>query len=553
MVAQTALAILLNKLGAGDDIATGFAIAGRSDPAVDELIGLFINTLVLRVRIGANPTLAQLLEQVRATSLAAFDHQDVPFETLVEHHNPTRSLTRHPLIQVMLAWQNFTTPSKTAPTKTAALGPLDASIIPLTTHTARMDIVISLRERFTATNKPAGVDGFIEYRTDVFDRATIEAFVDSYLHILDVLATDPQQLLSTIDVLNTAQHACLDQWGNRAVLTQPANTTIQARVSIPELFSDQVACAPEAIAVRFNSQSWTYRDLDTNANQIANVLTDQGVSAGDVVGVLLPRSPHAVIAIMAVLKTGATYLPIDPHYPASRIGFLLDDTTPAVVITTTNLHQLLDGLGDQNPRVLDIDDPQISSCAQTPPPTPAPVRAENIAYLIYTSGTTGTPKGVAITHGHIITVLRGMAATTPSVLASDQIWTQCHSYSFDFSVWEIFGALLHGATLVIVPDTVTTNPTELHALLIDEHVTVFSQTPSAFYAFHDADQASGLAADQLQVKTVILGGEAFYPQRLQPWLAKYSNHPQLINAYGPTETTFCVSVTAPLSPEGLSD
>ena len=242
MVVQAALAVLLSKLSASADVAVGFPIAGRRDPALDELVGFFVNTLVLRVDLAGDPTVGELLAQVRQRSLAAFEHQDVPFEVLVERLNPARSLTHHPLVQVMLAWQNW---QDNDPASGLALGDLRVTPVPVDTRTARMDLTFSLAERFTETGEPAGVSGEVEFRTDVFDAASIQTLIGRLERVLVALTADPARRLSSMDVLDAGEHARLDGWGNRAVLTQPAPPA----VSIPALFAAQVARAPEAVAV----------------------------------------------------------------------------------------------------------------------------------------------------------------------------------------------------------------------------------------------------------------------------------------------------------------
>ncbi|WP_156655978.1 condensation domain-containing protein, partial [Mycobacterium sp. 852002-51971_SCH5477799-a] len=381
MVLQTALAVLLGKLSASADVAVGFPIAGRRDPALDELVGFFVNTLVLRVDLGANPTMAQLLAQVRTRSLAAYEHQDVPFEVLVEHLNPTRNLSHHPLIQVMLAWQNLAA----EPAAALSLGDLQVTSLPVDTQSARMDLTFSLAERWTGDGEPAGIGGTVEFRTDVFDAASIEVLIARLQRVLAALTADPAQHLSAIEVLDASEHARLDALAHRAVLTQPAPTP----VSIPTLFAAQVARVPQAVAVSFAGASMTYRELDEASNRVAHVLAGHGVGAGQCVALLLSRSAQAITAMVAVLKTGAAYLPIDAAAPAARIEFMLTDAAPVAVVSTAQLRSRLDGFGVP---VLEVDDPAVDDQPTTGLPAPA---AEDLAYLIYTSGTTGIPKGVA--------------------------------------------------------------------------------------------------------------------------------------------------------------
>ncbi|MBV8786757.1 MAG: amino acid adenylation domain-containing protein, partial [Mycobacterium sp.] len=523
MVVQAALAVLLAKLGASSDVAVGFPIAGRGDPALDELVGFFVNTLVLRVDLAGDPTVAELLAQVRQRSLAAYDNQDVPFEVLVDRLNPARSLTRHPLVQVLLAWQNFVGHDNDL-TAERTLGDLRIAPLRVDTRTARVDLTWSLFERWTDTGEPAGIGGTVEYRTDVFDATSIEALIARLQRVLTAITDDAGQRLSSIEVLDTAEHSRLDGWGNRAVLTAPPVTTLP---SIPEAFGTQVARAPEAVALSGEERSWTYREVDDFANQLAHLLIEHDAGPGRYVGLLLPRSPEAIVAILAVLKTGAAYVPIDPAVPAARIEFVLADAAPIAVVTTTDVRSRL---GGSDVPVIDIADPAVAAQPNTALPAPA---GDDIAYVIYTSGTTGTPKGVAVPHRNVTQLLESLDAE----LALGQVWTQCHSLAFDFSVWEIFGALLYGGRLVIVPDPVVRSPEDLHGLLVREQVSVLSQTPSAFYALQTADALSPGLGLELKLEAVVFGGEALEPQRLGSWLHYHPGLPRLINMYGITETT----------------
>ncbi|MGV0607792.1 amino acid adenylation domain-containing protein, partial [Mycolicibacterium sp. XJ1904] len=512
MLLQAALAVLMARLSASSDVPIGFPIAGRRDPALDDLVGFFVNTLVLRVDLAGDATVADALAQVRQRSLAAYEHQDVPFEVLVERLNPTRSLTHHPLVQVMLAWQNNASP-------TLDLGDLKVTPLGVDTQTARMDLSFSLAERFEA-GEPAGIEGSVEFRTDVFDAASVETLLERFRRVVEAMTADPGARLSSIDVVDEHEHARLDGWSNRAALTRPP----ESEMSVPGVFAEQVRRAPEAVAITSGAQSWTYRELDRAANRLAHSMIGHGIGPGECVALLLARSAEAIIAMLAVLKTGAAYLPIDAAVPDARMKFLLSDAAPIAAITTAVLAERLDGAGVL---VIDVDDPRIDRQPSTALPDSSP---DDIAYLIYTSGTTGVPKGVAITHRNVTQLLESLDAGLPSA----GVWPLCHSLAFDVSVWEIFGALLRGGRVVVVPEDVVGSPEDFHALLINEGVDVLTQTPSAVRA---------LPHEGLESAAVVVVGEACPSEVVDQWAPGRL----MINAYGPTETTMCVAISAPLS------
>ena len=484
MVIQTALAVLLSRMAASSEVVVGIPIAGRSASALDDLVGFFVNTVVLRTTVAGDPTWRELLAQVRERSLDAYLHQDVPFEVIIDRLNPPRTLAHHPLIQVMFAWQNNNNPAAEL-----TLRGLDASPMSVDTQAARMDLTFDLEEQFTSTGQPAGICGSVQFRTDVFDADSIEALIERFERVVVAMCADPTRRLSSMDLLGEGEHARLDGWGNRAVLTRPAPTP----VSIPVVWAAQVARTPAAVALTFEGHSLTYRELDEASSRLAHLLAGLGVGAGDVVGLLLPRSAQAITAIVAVLKTGAAYLPIDPMYPDARIGFVVADAAPKAAISTAELSARLSG---HDLVVVDVDDPRIDTQPSSALPDPAP---DDLAYILYTSGTTGTPKGVAITHHNVTQLFDSLGpGWAPAAGRSGQrlgsvfdslgpgwapaagrVWSQCHSYAFDVSVWEMWGALLFGGRLVVVPEAVVRSAPDLHALLVAEQVDVLTSTPSA--------------------------------------------------------------------------
>ncbi|MBP2455961.1 amino acid adenylation domain-containing protein [Mycolicibacterium lutetiense] len=521
MVVQAALAVLLSSLSANTDVAVGFPIAGRDDPALGDLVGVFVNTLVLRVDVAGDPTVAELVGQVRDRSMAAYEHQDVPFEVLVDRINPTRTLAHHPVVQVMLAWQNFARPTE-AVVEDLRLGDLQVTPLVADTHTARMDLVLSLAERWTQTGDSAGISGSMEYRADVFDESTIRTLIDRLQRVLAAMIADPTRRLSSVDLLDRDERARLDQAGNRALLERQEYPC----VSVPEAFTQCVQRAPESAALTVNGRSMSYSELDRASNRLAHSLVGHGVGPGQHVALLFSRSAEAIVALLAVLKAGASYLPIDPLHPDVRIEFVVADAAPVVAVTTAALAGRLDGHGMH---VIDINDPAIESYPCTGLPSPA---TDDIAYLIYTSGTTGRPKGVAVTHRNVIGLFASLDVGLD--LSPGQTWTQCHSYAFDFSVWEIWGALLHGGRLVVVPEDVTRSPRDFEALLLAESATVVSLTPSALQA---------ISPGALESADVLVGGESCPADVVDQW----SCGRVMINAYGPTETTVWVAMSAPLT------
>ncbi|WP_156655841.1 amino acid adenylation domain-containing protein, partial [Mycobacterium sp. 852002-51971_SCH5477799-a] len=512
MVVQAALAVLLSALSASSDVAVGFPIAGRRDPALDDLVGAFINTLVLRVDLAGDPTVAELVAQVRQRSLAAYEHQDVPFEVLVERLNPTRSRAHHPLIQVLLAWQNNQSAE-------LDLGDLQLTTLPVEIRTARMDLAFSLAERWTESGDSAGIGGEVEFRTDIFEPATIEALIERLRWVLVELSADPGRRLSSLDLVDAAEHARLAQIGNRAVLDEPAMVS----GSIPALFAAQVARTPEAVALTCAGRSMTYRELDQAADRKAYLLATLGARPGESVALLFSRSAEAIVSIVAVLKTGAAYVPIDPGHPDERISFMLADAGPIAAITTADQRSRLDRLGLL---VIDANHPGIPVYPGKSLPVPM---SDDVAYVIYTSGTTGVPKGVAVTHANVTQLLTETDAYVPP-----GTWTQCNSYGFDTSVWEVWGPLLHGGRVLVVPESVAAAPADFHDLLVKERASFLAWTPSA---------VATLSPQGLGQMTLAVAGEACPAEVVDRW----ASGRVMFNAYGPTETTMVLTLSSALA------
>ncbi|WP_156745230.1 AMP-binding protein, partial [Mycobacterium sp. 1165178.9] len=450
--------------------------------------------------------------QVRQRSLAAYEHQDVPFEVLVERLNPTRSRAHHPLIQVLLAWQNNQAAE-------LDLGDLQLTTLPVEIRTARMDLAFSLAERWTDAGDPAGIGGEVEFRTDIFDPATIEVLIERLRWVLVELSTDPARRLSSMDLLDAAEHARLAEIGNRAVLDEPESPSM----SIPAAFAAQVARTPGAVALTCDGRSMTYRELDAAANRLAHLLAAQGAGPGESVALLFSRSAEAIVSIAAVLKTGAAYVPIDPGHPDERISFMLADAGPIAAISSADHRSRLDGRGLP---VIDPNDPVVETQPHTALPEPT---ADDVAYVIYTSGTTGVPKGVAVTHANVTQLL-----TETDAYVRPGTWTQCNSYGFDTSVWEVWGPLLHGGRVLVVPEAVAASPEDFHDLLVSERTSFLAWTPSA---------VATLSPEGLGQMTLAVAGEACPAEVVDRWAPGRV----MFNAYGPTETTMVLTLSAALA------
>ncbi|HEY3869745.1 MAG TPA: amino acid adenylation domain-containing protein [Actinocrinis sp.] len=521
MVMQAALAVLLHKLGGGDDVTIGSPIAGRTDEALADLIGFFVNTQVLRADVSGNPSFVDLLAQVRDKALVAYEHQDVPFDVLIEAINPERSAAYQPLFQVMFAWQSYERPDFAL----AGLGMRFEQAIP---KTAMVDLFFSL-----AADETGAVRGDLQYATQLFDRESAEVIAARFVRVLEQLAADPSVCVGDIDVLGAQEQERLLREVNDARNDIPEATLV-------ELFERQAAQHTDAVAVVYDGAALTYGELNARANRLARRLVARGVGPESLVGICLERSAELVVALLATLKAGGAYLPIDPASPADRIAYMLQDAQPVLLLTTSTT----DAAQDLDPAVPQIHLDLAGTIAEetatdlTNAERRRALHPEHPAYMIYTSGSTGRPKGVLIPHRNVVGLF---SATEGSFgFGPHDVWTLFHSYAFDFSVWELWGPLLYGGRLVVVPFEISRSPSDFLQLLARERVTILNQTPSAFYQLIQADaQAPG---QDLALRYVVFGGEALDLNRLADWYARHdSAAPVLVNMYGITETTVHVT------------
>nr|WP_268983290.1 non-ribosomal peptide synthetase [Streptomyces musisoli] len=524
MVLQAAFATLLSRLGAGTDIPIGSPVAGRTDEALDDLVGFFVNTLVLRTDLSGNPTFRELIGRVREADLAAYAHQDVPFEHLVEVLNPTRSMSRHPLFQVSLVLQNNAQADLRIPGVTLA----GESALPAV---AKFDLSLALREQYTAAGDPAGVTGGLEFASDLFDAATVRLLADRLTQLLAALVSDPGRPVGDADILTADERRALG-W-DRTPVAEDAIATL------PSLFEEQVARTPDAVAVTGDGIRLTYAELDARANRLARLLAGRGVGPESVVALLLPRSVELLVAMVAVAKSGGAYLPVDPAYPAERITLLLSDAQPAVLLTDGTPDVAVTGRLDTDSTVLLLADleresSELDTAALSDAERRAVLRPDHPAYVIYTSGSTGRPKAVVATHRGIGGHLRWMARAYP-LDGRDNVLART-SPSFDASVWELWLPLVSGATVQVVPAAVAADPERLAAYVHENGTTVAQLVPSLVPAVCDAAEAIGGPA---RLRRLFLGGEPL-PGAVVERVSRVWGVP-CVNLYGPTETTVQVT------------
>ncbi|MGH3701518.1 MAG: amino acid adenylation domain-containing protein, partial [Pseudonocardiaceae bacterium] len=537
MVLQAGLAALLSRLGAGEDIPVGSPIAGRTDQALDDLVGFFVNTLVLRTDTSGHPSFTQLLGRVRETALAAYAHQDVPFEYLVEVLNPTRSLAHHPLFQIMLALQN-------TPQSDFNLPGLNTSFIPAPTATAKFDLDISLSERRGPDGTPQGLEGYLGYATDLFDPTTIDTLLIRWTHLLKAVVANPDQPINRIDILTpTERHQLLVDYNTTTAPLSPA--------CLPALFETQVHTTPQATAVVFENTTLTYTQLNTRANQLAHTLIGLGVGPEQIVALALPRSANMIVAVLAVLKAGAAYLPLDLDYPAERIGFMLHDTQPTLLLTTTQTRESV--LQDTTTPRLVIDDPNtvkiLDGNADTDPTdTHRTTRLlpQHPAYVIYTSGSTGTPKGVMMPAGGLVNLLLWHHRTLGGGRGTKT--AQFTAISFDVSAQEILSTLAFGKTLVVPTNEIRRSADQLVGWLDQHQVEELFAPNLVVEALAEAAIEQG--CELAWLRGIAQAGEALTLGRQVQQFYRRQPHRRLYNHYGPAETHVA---TAYALPTGVGD
>jgi amino acid adenylation domain-containing protein/non-ribosomal peptide synthase protein (TIGR01720 family) len=524
MVLLAGFATLLSKLGAGDDVPVGSVIAGRNDTALENLIGFFANTLVLRADLSGDPSFTELIARVKKFALSAYAHQSVPFERLADALQPERSQARHPLFQVAMVLQN-------APQAAVELPGLKMETLPASSAVARFDLLLTCTEQFSRTGEPEGLTAEFEYSTDLFEKQTVEQIAARFVRLLRQITETPQKTLRGLEILDNAE---------RKTLLHEFNDTAAAipETSLMALLEKQAAQTPGAPALLFEKQQVSYAELNRRANQLARFLVAHGAGPEALVGIALDRSLELVIALLATLKAGAAYLPLDLDYPAMRLAGMVSDAAPAVILSRRELRAKLPESALQ--KIQCLDDAEVNAAIGKAgeenlqdAERSQPLRPDHPAYCIYTSGSTGTPKGAVISHRAIVNRLLWMQAEY-QLTAEDRV-LQKTPFSFDVSVWEFFWPLLAGAALVIARPEGHKDPAYLAELIQHEKITTIHFVPSMLHAFLQEPASAHCTG----LRRVICSGEALSAE-LQARSTSVLGA-ALHNLYGPTEAAVDVS------------
>jgi amino acid adenylation domain-containing protein len=510
---MTVFSILLARYSRQSDFCIGYPSSNRGMPDAETIIGMFTNTLVHRVRLQAGDRFADALAATHETLIDAQANERVQLEKIIEALGITRDAANNPLFQVILAAQD-----RRGGGLQLRGTSVEQLMNPITTAKLDLSVMIDVDD--------AGARGIVEYATSVFEADEIDRLWGHYLQLLREFTENPEQAIGRPALHELGQHA-----PRYAQLDEPPEVTL-----LHHWFERVARACPEAIAVESGDQTLTYAELDERASRLSRRLLQSGAQPGDLVGLSLPRTTELIVAILAILKSGCGYLPLDPGYPADRLSYMIEDAGCKLVIVPDTASTSISA-GQARFVALNQD----AAADAGPQRQVAEGDVDAIAYCIYTSGSTGRPKGVLVSHRN---VARLFASTQHWFgFGRSDVWTMFHSYSFDFSVWEIFGALLYGGRLLILPYEITRSPHDLRRVLKEKRVTVLNQTPSAFHQLGHVEMSECGPDDRLEaLRYIIFGGEALNLQSLASWASRYGDDcPRLINMYGITETTVHVT------------
>ncbi|KST68652.1 non-ribosomal peptide synthetase [Mastigocoleus testarum BC008] len=512
-----AYSILLYRYSGQEDICIGSPFANRNRQEVESLIGFFANTIVLRTQIKDNPSFSELLQQVRRVVLDAHTHQDIPFEQVVEALQPQRSPSYNPLFQTMFVLENFSIDTLDLP---------DISLTPqlVDRGTSQFDLSLSMWET------EAGLRGYWEYNTDLFESDTIARMTGHFQTLLSAIVANPQLQISELPILTeNEQHQLLIEWNSK-------KSDFPKDKCIHQLFESQVEKTPDAVAVEFGSQKLTYAQLNAKANQLAHYLQTLGVEPEVLVGLCIERSLEMVVGLLGILKAGGAYVPLDPNYPPERLGYMLADSGVSILLTQ---QKLVDVLPKNSAKVICLDKDPISTDITCNVSTKvSKVKSDNLAYIIYTSGSTGKPKGVMIEHRSLVNFIE--AAKVEYGISSEDKVLQFASISFDVAAEEIYTCLTAGGTLVLRTDEMINSTSQFLQSCRESQLTVLD-LPTAYWHQLTSELVTTGEILPASVRLVIIGGEAALAETLNLWRKygenKLTQTPLLINAYGPTEAT----------------
>jgi amino acid adenylation domain-containing protein len=537
MALLTGWAVMLSRVSGQDDIVIGTPVANRGQGEVEGLIGFFVNTLALRVDLSGNPTLDALLARVKKCMLDAQEHQDLPFEQVVDRLKPERSLAHSPLFQVMFSWQGAAQEQLSFP------GLSVRSLASSQYVSAKYDLSLTLRESGDL------IVGGIDYATSLYNRSTVERYASYLEALLTAMATDAAQPVEEIALLSTRERRqVLEEW-NATAAPHPQDECIQ------ELFEGQVARTPHAVALVNGMQQLTYAQLNARANRLAHYLRDLGVRRESLVAICVERSPEMIIGVLAVLKAGGAYLPLDPQYPVERLCLMVHDAAPRLILTHGQVMQGVHGswlseLSEHIP-VLDLSNPAPPWSEEAPTDRERigrGLQSTALAYVIYTSGSSGQPKGVMVEHAAAVNLIRTHIRNC-ALTDVDRV-LQFASFGFDASVEEIFPPLAVGARVVLRPRDLITPDAAFERLIRDQGITV-AELPTAFWHQWAGERRSTQVGEGA-LRLVVVGGEKAERHHLDAWMNGRGRGTRWLNTYGPTEATvYCCSILLAAGTHGL--